>query len=352
MTFLNKLSEQWSWIIKAWPGIDPAVFVDLHLGALEFIELLADGGLRGDMKGRNTFIHLERRRRKQRGIKASTPHKPKAFLILKVPESITSNLNIQTISAEPPQQNHLEFWPLQTKGFWLLPAENKVSPCQQESAWSRAYLLCGRSRGRACSRRTRGNAGSSWPGVRPPWVSGTAGGRINRSVSASHQPQTAWASINPDLSGEPPFDLESLQPSVHFVLGCRRKNKRHSMRGASREHFTWAAVITAPLCTRRALFGRCSPPWLRQAVRWYESQMVSCWQILAAPAFIRGSGIQLGWGSDFQFWPLIFDSFLMEAEVTLCFTCSTLLQSKNPLRADFTLQLSFIRYVAHWQNMS
>lgn len=36
--------------IRALPGIDPAFFVNLHLRALEFIELLADGSLRGDVK--------------------------------------------------------------------------------------------------------------------------------------------------------------------------------------------------------------------------------------------------------------------------------------------------------------
>lgn len=48
-------SEQLRWIInecciQAWPGIDPAFFVNLHLWTLEFIELFADGSLTGDMK--------------------------------------------------------------------------------------------------------------------------------------------------------------------------------------------------------------------------------------------------------------------------------------------------------------
>lgn len=35
--------------------------------------------------------------------------------------------------------------------------------------------------------------------------------------------------LHPDLSGEPTFDLASLQPPIRFVLGCRER--RHSIRG-------------------------------------------------------------------------------------------------------------------------
>lgn len=44
-------TEELRWIInesciQAWPGIDPAFFVNLHLWTLEFVELLADGSLK------------------------------------------------------------------------------------------------------------------------------------------------------------------------------------------------------------------------------------------------------------------------------------------------------------------
>ena len=62
-----------------------------------------------------------------------------------------------------------------------------VSPYPQEWAWSTVYLLAGRSRGRGCTPHIHGNAGSSLPGVQPQWVSGTADGRMNRSIEARCQ---------------------------------------------------------------------------------------------------------------------------------------------------------------------
>lgn len=35
--------------------------------------------------------------------------------------------------------------------------------------------------------------------------------------------------LYPNLSGEPPLDLASLQPSVHFVLGCGEESTFHEI---------------------------------------------------------------------------------------------------------------------------
>lgn len=54
-----------NWRRRASPGVDPAVFMNLHLGALELVELLADGGLTGHGKERRLQLVLAREEKKK-----------------------------------------------------------------------------------------------------------------------------------------------------------------------------------------------------------------------------------------------------------------------------------------------
>lgn len=107
-------------------------------------------------------------------------------------------------------------------------------------ASSTACLPCDRSPQRGCFRRTHGNAGSSWLEARPLWVSETADGRMDKAAvsflftttaatETSSHIKDKFTLLYPNLSGEPPLDLASLQPSVHFVLGCGEESTFHEI---------------------------------------------------------------------------------------------------------------------------